>query len=374
MDLNFAPAVGHFDQLCCRNGKLFVQGWLFAPDQAIDSITLFLDGDLVASFPCRLREDVGAAYPWIPYAHSSGFSFNPDQVETTQRVDIVGLWKNSPVARLSTVFRTDLDEIVSLPPRQLMKRVSFGVSDYLFKLHGLKMFGDLMEQIGRFSPLSQVRCMLDWGCGCGRVTRHFLLEQDRPIIHGCDIDGEAVEWCGHNLDSAEFRQIEPYPPTPYADGMFDLVTACSVFTHLSEALQTEWLKEMRRIIVPGGILLASTHGRFAFLSDYHRSLALYKRVFPLRGVHPRWIRILLRCGSLFPDIVKNLFDRSPCLVEVRLENDLALEGIAPAGYYLSVYQSRSYVYRNWGKYFEVLDYINLGLNAHQDLVVLRRPA
>ncbi|MBI2823025.1 MAG: hypothetical protein HYX74_12450 [Acidobacteria bacterium] len=52
--------------------------------------------------------------------------------------------------------------------------------------------------------------------------------------------------------------------------------------------------------------------------------------------------------------------------------NLALEGIAPRNYYLGVYQSRQFTEKTWGRYFEILDYIERGLNAHQDLIVLRR--
>jgi hypothetical protein len=67
---------------------------------------------------------------------------------------------------------------------------------------------------------------------------------------------------------------------------------------------------------------------------------------------------------LFP-VLNGIFDGPP---------DRALDGIAPAGYYKKVYQSRDYTVKEWGKYFEILSYIERGLNAHQDLVVMRRPA
>ena len=42
--------------------------------------------------------------------------------------------------------------------------------------------------------------------------------------------------------------------------MFDCVYAISVFTHMSEELQFSWMRELRRIIRPGGYVLITTHG------------------------------------------------------------------------------------------------------------------
>jgi hypothetical protein len=39
------------------------------------------------------------------------------------------------------------------------------------------------------------------------------------------------------------------------------VYALSVFTHLTEELQTAWRDELRRVLRPGGRLLVTTHGR-----------------------------------------------------------------------------------------------------------------
>ena len=45
--------------------------------------------------------------------------------------------------------------------------------------------------------LGRFKHVLDWGCGCGRVTRY--LDRDGGSITGADIDGESVQWCRQNL-------------------------------------------------------------------------------------------------------------------------------------------------------------------------------
>ena len=61
--------------------------------------------------------------------------------------------------------------------------------------------------------------------------------------------------------SVHARAAQPArAPLPYADGQFDLVYAFSVFTHLTERMQHEWIAEVRRVLAPGGLLLFSTKG------------------------------------------------------------------------------------------------------------------
>jgi SAM-dependent methyltransferase len=96
--------------------------------------------------------------------------------------------------------------------------------------------------------------VLDFGCGCGRTSRHW----GRPI-DGTDIHRELVAWCQEHLPGS-YTVNDPEPPTPYSDSSFDVVYAVSVFTHLTVDRQRSWLAEFARIIRPGGLLLLTTHG------------------------------------------------------------------------------------------------------------------
>jgi SAM-dependent methyltransferase len=48
---------------------------------------------------------------------------------------------------------------------------------------------------------------------------------------------------------------------PYPDRRFDLVSAVSVFTHLAYETQRLWVRELARILKPGGSLLLTLHGK-----------------------------------------------------------------------------------------------------------------
>jgi SAM-dependent methyltransferase len=215
------------------------------------------------------------------------------------------------------------------------------------------MFTDLVDQMARWGIPARGR-ILDWGCGCGRVSHYLLTRLPEAQVVGCDIDEQAIAWCRAHL-GAGFVRVDPMPPTPFAAGSVDLVIACSVVTHLGAAVQEAWWGEMRRLLAPGGYFLASTHGEYAFQLAQRGGA----------GGKPR--SLWQRLGGSGPAV-----RRLSGLVDAA--HDPALDGIAPPGYYRGVFQSRAHTLEVCARWFEVVDYVERGLNGHQDLVVLRRAA
>lgn len=147
-----------------------------------------------------------------------------------------------------------------IPPDNLIWSVA-GSGDISWFLEigrrGAESTTEIVERNG--VRVADLRSILDFGCGCGRVIRH-LKSLKTPRLCGSDYNPALIEWSRRNLPFAEFETNGLRPPLNYADEAFDLVYSLSVFTHLTEDLQTQWIKELWRVIGPGGYLLITTHG------------------------------------------------------------------------------------------------------------------
>ncbi|ESQ78792.1 class I SAM-dependent methyltransferase [Asticcacaulis sp. YBE204] len=106
--------------------------------------------------------------------------------------------------------------------------------------------------------------ILDFGCGCGRVLRHWpkLIDAHGSSlkVSGTDYNPRLYDWCRRNLPFAGLSLNKAAPPLGYADDRFDLIYSISVFTHLAADLQVAWMRELHRICKPGGYVLVTTHG------------------------------------------------------------------------------------------------------------------
>lgn len=103
--------------------------------------------------------------------------------------------------------------------------------------------------------------ILDWGCGPGRIVRHFPLLLPHAEIHGTDYNEKYIRWCKENLNEINFSVNNVDPPTYFNNSFFDAVTGLSIFTHLSEKNHFDWINELHRIIKFRGGLLITTQGK-----------------------------------------------------------------------------------------------------------------
>ena len=147
-----------------------------------------------------------------------------------------------------------------LPPSRLRVRVIAQTDPAVFLSSGednRTELAELAESAGL--AMGDVGRLLDFGCGCGRVIRHWA-SYDGLEVHGSDHDAELVGWVRDNLPFVSTNVNALGPPLPYPDGWFGLVYAISVFTHLTEELGEAWMHELRRVIRPGGLLAFSVLG------------------------------------------------------------------------------------------------------------------
>jgi SAM-dependent methyltransferase len=148
-----------------------------------------------------------------------------------------------------------------LPPARLRTQIGPLHTDPAFFLESGHQQAELIARVlgENGVELTELRALLDFGCGCGRVLRHWS-HLERTRVCGCDVDARMISWCRENLRFAEVAVNSTSPPLPYAGSTFDLVYAFSVFTHLTEESQYAWIRECGRALQPGGYLLISTLG------------------------------------------------------------------------------------------------------------------
>lgn len=106
--------------------------------------------------------------------------------------------------------------------------------------------------------MTEVKRMLDFGFGTGRVLLHFLpFDLER---HGCDVNQASYDWTTSTLgDFADLRMSKLEPPLDYPSDFFDLIIATSVFTHTPYDLQPLWIAEFSRILRSGGTSIVTVH-------------------------------------------------------------------------------------------------------------------
>lgn len=117
---------------------------------------------------------------------------------------------------------------------------------------------------GRGSLASLDR-VLDFGSGWGRVTRVLLACQvnSRNIIAAA-VDQEMSALISVALPGVTALTVDPMPPTFLGDATLDLVTAYSVFSHLSPEAHEGWAHEFGRLVADGGLVVITVLDRSFF--------------------------------------------------------------------------------------------------------------
>ena len=101
--------------------------------------------------------------------------------------------------------------------------------------------------------------VLDLGCGQGDLTAD--LAAAGALVTGVEIAEAALRRARARHPGIEFRRSELDGALPIATGACDVVWSSEVIEHVAD---TEvWLREIQRVLVPGGRLLITTpsHGR-----------------------------------------------------------------------------------------------------------------
>src|SRR5260221_967441 len=112
------------------------------------------------------------------------------------------------------------------------------------------LIAEYFNRIGRQTSHAD---WLDVGCGRGELLR--LGKPHFRAVAGCDVSAEMMAACN---DLAVKKQ-EHLESLPFAHASFDLITAVCVFHHVVPEQRALLLRDMVRVVRPGGICCIIEH-------------------------------------------------------------------------------------------------------------------
>lgn len=129
-----------------------------------------------------------------------------------------------------------------------------------FFASGRRAAASIREAVaGQGQRMEEMQRILDFGCGCGRVLRHWH-DLRQVAVFGTDFQVPLLKECQRVLPFAHLAANALEPPLPFKDASFDLVYCLSVFTHFDDRQERLWRDEIRRVLKPGGLWVFSTQG------------------------------------------------------------------------------------------------------------------
>ena len=239
-------------------------------------------------------------------------------------------------------------EIAPFPPAHLMQVVSGLTSEAEFAVRGARIYRAM--QNASPVPLTEFQSVLDFGCGCGGLSRLFKGHPGQ--VTGCDIDHRLIEWIDSNLDFMRAVRTNPNESLPFDDDEFDAVISNSVFTHLSEPSQEFYLKELKRVSRPGAFLFLTVHGARAL-----ERAQTEEQIFNMIAIAPE--ELLEAASTMSQGLHSFVLQRSGHLTTETYD-------------YGITFIPESYIQSVWSRYFDIVRIVDGAIDDWQDIVVCRK--
>jgi len=200
--------------------------------------------------------------------------------------------------------------------------------------------------------------ILDFGCGVARLLLHFTRTYPNNRYYACDIDHTNVAFLQRHYPKVTSYTNEFTPPLDFPDASFDLIYSLSVFSHLNIDDSVIWLRDLARVVKPGGLLLLTTEGPTSlkwlcsdFGMDEASAMATLGRDGHMFTSYENWQEAVGRTTTL----------------------PVASSMVGVERPYGSMALSPEYIRHHWCTAgLTVLDIIEGIIDTRQDLVVLRR--
>ena len=123
----------------------------------------------------------------------------------------------------------------------------------------------LRDVVARELPGNRRPRLLDVGCGHGYIHPH-LLAFGYDIV-GVDVATEVIPIARAANPGVVYESYDG-EHLPFADGSFDVATAICVMHHVPPPQWPAFVREMRRVLRPGGIAVVFEHNPFNPMTRY----------------------------------------------------------------------------------------------------------
>lgn len=203
--------------------------------------------------------------------------------------------------------------------------------------------------------------ILDFGSCWGRICRFFMRDVPLQNLHGIDVEERFVDICNELFNTKNFIKCSALPPCSITESSLDLITAYSVFSHLSEFAFEAWMLEFHRILKNGGVVAFTTRNETFFnycahLQGHKETLSGYSKAL----------------ATMFPDIQASKVKYQNGEFVFVTEPSLSGGGSMNDSFYGEAFVPEAYVRRTVGTLFEILDYKTIGNGYDQALFVLKK--
>jgi ubiquinone/menaquinone biosynthesis C-methylase UbiE len=120
--------------------------------------------------------------------------------------------------------------------------------------------------------------LLDIGSSTGIMTH--LLSKYFAVTIGIDIDEEAVKFSKEKFENKNLHfYLQDAMKMDFTDNSFDVVTCAHIYEHVPDSHRL--MKEIYRVLKPGGICFFSAGNRFVFMEAHYK--------LPLLSVMPKFL-------------------------------------------------------------------------------------
>jgi SAM-dependent methyltransferase len=316
------PLLAEIDRFSFDGSRLAISGWCAHPEQSIEVVEIRIGPATIAhEVVHRWREPrTRAGEPAACFSIETRCELPADRPTT---FDVVGLSSWLPVGKISVPYVPGVFAPRDWPPRPLGVRLLGRVEPESLGFRSVKAAAELLSPLKPMLELGSVSSVLSLGASC--VT---LLALPRFLpsarITASALDEAAVEWCRRaGVDYVDV--LRPNPPTKLADGAFELVLLHSLLPWVAHA--EAWLAEARRLVKPGGYVVATVAGEFA------------------AAFLPRDARDALAASG-------------------------RLRATAPDELHKIAYQTKAFTKETCSRWFDVVEYVEGAVDA-EDLVIMR---